>query len=236
MFATIVNAIAIVAGAIVGIFVKKAVSDRTEDTIFTACGFVTVVIAVQMSMKTGHILALALAVIAGGLLGTAIGIERGVLKLGDFLKRKFSKASDSGADGGSFAFGFLNASVLFCSGAMAIVGSFKAGTEGDFTILFTKSVLDFFIAVMFASALGLGVAFSALSVFAYQGLLTLLSVWVKPWVTELMLAELTGVGGVLLLMVAVNLLKLKTVRTGDFLPAIPIMAGLVLLFPLVPIL
>ncbi|MCX7023710.1 MAG: DUF554 domain-containing protein [Spirochaetes bacterium] len=232
MAATIINAIAIIVGSLIGLFAKKAFSEKTEETVFNACGFVTLVIGMQMALKSGHILALAIAVIGGGIIGTAIGIENGVLKLGEALKRRFAGKEE----GSTFAFGFLNASVLFCSGAMAIVGSFKAGTEGDFSILYTKSVLDFFISVMFTGAMGIGVAFSALSVLVYQGLLTAVSVWIKPWVTELMLAELTGVGGLLLLMISVNLLKLKNVRTGDFLPAILIMAGLVMLFPRFPFL
>jgi uncharacterized membrane protein YqgA involved in biofilm formation len=216
MLATLINALAIVAGSIVGLLLKKGLSKRFETAIFTAAGITTVVIGIQMALKTSHILAFALALILGGLAGTWIRIEDAVMGLGERLKSRFAR----GEEGGSFALGFLNASVLYCSGAMAIIGSFKAGTEGDYSILFTKSILDGLLSILFASAMGIGVAFSALSVLAYQGLLTLVSIWVKPLVSPLMLAELTGIGGALVLMIGISLLDIKKLKTGDFLPAL----------------
>jgi uncharacterized membrane protein YqgA involved in biofilm formation len=216
MLATVINALAIVAGSLIGMLLKKGLSKRFESAIFTAAGVTTLIIGVQMALKTSHVLALALALILGGLLGTAIDIEGAVLRFGGRLKNRFARGDESG----NFALGFLNASVLFCSGAMAIIGSFKAGTEGDYTLLFTKSILDGILSLLFASAMGIGVAFAALSVFAYQGSLTLLSIWVKPYVSDLMLAELTGIGGALVLMVGLNLLDIKKMKTGDFLPAL----------------
>jgi uncharacterized membrane protein YqgA involved in biofilm formation len=229
MFATVINALAIVAGSLLGLLLKKGLSKRFQAAIFTAAGITTIVIGVQMSLKAGHILALALALILGGLLGTAIRIEDSVLSLGERLKNRFAR----GEEGGNFALGFLNASVLYCSGAMAIIGSFKAGTEGDYTILFTKSILDGTLSVLFASAMGIGVAFSAISVFAYQGLLTLVSIWLKPYVTPLMLGELTGIGGALVLMIGFSLLDIKKLKTGDFLPALVFTVLFVLAMPYV---
>lgn len=226
MFPTFVNAFAIIAGSIIGILTRKGFSEKMQETVYTAAGFVTAVIGIQMVLKTSHILALALSVILGGIAGTLMDIEGSILKLGDVLKRRFAKNEENK----SFAFGFLNATVLFCVGPMAILGSFQAGTEGSYDILYTKSLLDGFIAIMFAGAMGAGVAFSSIAVFIYQGALTLVSVQVKPWVSPVMLAELSGVGGVLILMIAVNLLRLKTIRTGDFLPSVIFMACFVPLF------
>jgi uncharacterized protein len=216
MLATLINALAIVAGSFIGILFKKGLSKRFETAIFTAAGITTLVIGIQMALKTSHILAFAIALILGGLVGTAIKIEDAVLSLGERLKNRFARGDESG----NFALGFLNASVLFCSGAMAIIGSFKAGAEGDYSILLTKSILDGTLSVLFASAMGIGVVFSALSVFVYQGLLTLLSVQVKPFVSGLMLAEITGIGGAFVLMIGLNLLDIKKLKTGDFLPAL----------------
>jgi uncharacterized membrane protein YqgA involved in biofilm formation len=229
MLATVINALAIVAGSLIGLLLKKGLSKRFQTAIFTAAGITTIVIGMQMALKTSHILALALALILGGLLGTAIRIEDAVLSLGERLKNRFSRGDESG----NFALGFLNASVLYCSGAMAIIGSFKAGTEGDYTILFTKSILDGTLSVLFASAMGIGVAFSAISVLAYQGLLTLVSIWLKPFVTPLMLAELTGIGGALVLMIGLSLLDIKKLKTGDFLPALVFTVLFVLVMPYV---
>jgi len=216
MLATVINALAVIIGSIIGLLLKKGLSKRFETAIFTAAGVTTIVIGIQMALKTSHILAFALALILGGLVGTAIKVEDAVMGLGERLKNRFARSDEDG----SFALGFLNASVLYCSGAMAIIGAFKAGTEGDYSILLTKSILDGTLSILFASAMGVGVAFSALSVFAYQGLLTLVSIWIKPYVTPLMLAELTGIGGAFVLMIGLNLLDIKKLKTGDFLPAL----------------
>ena len=216
MLATVINALAVIIGSIIGLLLKKGLSKRFETAIFTAAGVTTIVIGIQMALKTSHILAFALALILGGLVGTAIKVEDAVMGLGERLKNRFARNDEDG----SFALGFLNASVLYCSGAMAIIGAFKAGTEGDYSILLTKSILDGTLSILFASAMGVGVAFSALSVFAYQGLLTLVSIWIKPYVTPLMLAELTGIGGAFVLMIGLNLLDIKKLKTGDFLPAL----------------
>lgn len=227
MLATIINAIAIIFGSMIGLLFKKGLSKRYEQVIFTAAGIVSLVIGIQMAMKTTHVLAFAIALILGGLVGTALDIEGGVMRLGEVLKRHFAK----GEEGNSFALGFLNASVLYCSGAMAIVGSFKAGTEGDYSLILTKSVLDGLLSILFASAMGVGVAFAALSVLVYQGILTLVSVWVKPYVSPLMLGELTGIGGALVIMIGINLLDLKKLKTGDFLPGLAFTVLLVLAMP-----
>ncbi len=228
MLATLINALAIVVGSVLGLFIKKGLKKEYEVAVFSAAGIVTLVIGMQMAFKSTHMLAFALALIIGGLLGTLLGVERGILKLGDVLKRRFAKADDS-----SFAYGFLSASVLYCAGAMAIVGSFKAGTEGDYGILLTKSALDGFMSIIFASAMGPGVAFSALSVLVYQGILTIASVWIAPYVSPLMLAEVTGIGGALVIMIGINLLDLKKLKTGDFLPALVVTVLFVLLMPFV---
>jgi len=227
MIATVINAAAIILGSIVGLFIRKGIKDEYRKVVFTAAGMTSLVIGVQMALKTTHILAFALALMIGGLAGTVLDVEGGIERLGERLKKRFASKSE-----GAFAAGFLNGSVLFCTGAMAILGSFRAGTEGDYSLIFTKSVLDGFVSIIFASAMGIGVAFSALSVFVYQGLLTLLSVYIKPYVSELMLAELTATGGALIIMIGLGLLDIKGFKTGNFLPAILVIVLLVLVMPL----
>jgi len=232
MLATLINALAVIIGSLAGLALRKGIKERYQEAIFAASGITSLVIGIQMAMKTTHLLALALALILGGLLGTFLNVEGAVMGLGERLKRRF----DKGSEGSTFALGFLNASVLYCSGAMAIVGSFKAGTEGDYSILLTKSVLDGFMSIIFAGAMGPGVAFSALSILVYQGMLTLVSVWAKPFVSDAMLAELTGIGGALVIMIGLGLLNIKKFKTGDFLPALIVTVLLVLAFPYVPFL
>ena len=231
MLATLINAAAIVLGSLLGLLLKKGLPKKLETAVFAAAGISTLVIGMQMAFKTSHLLALTLSLIIGGVAGTALDIEGAVLRLGDRLKARFAKDGDE-----NFAYGFLSTSVLYCAGAMAIVGSFKAGTEGDYSILLTKSVLDGFMSIIFAGAMGPGVAFSALSILVYQGMLTLVSVWAKPFVSEAMLAELTGIGGALVIMIGLGLLNIKKFKTGDFLPALIVTVLLVLAFPYVPFL
>lgn len=227
MIATVINALAIVIGSVMGLILRKGIKERYQAVIYAAAGITSLTIGIQMVLKTTHLLAFAIALIIGGLLGTWLDIEGGILRLGEGLRRRFDKKSE----GSTFAAGFLNASVLYCAGAMAIVGAFKAGTEGDYSILLTKSVLDGFMSIIFAGAMGPGVIFSALSVLVYQGALTLLSVWVKPLVSGVMLAELTGIGGALVIMIGLGLLDIKKFKTADFLPALVAIILLVLVFP-----
>ena len=133
----------------------------------------------------------------------------------------------------NFAYAFLNASVLFCVGAMAIVGSFKAGIEHDYSIIFLKSILDGFISIGFAVAMGIGTAFSVISIFVYQGALTLLSVLIAPYVSEQLIAELTGSGGALIILIGINLMGLKKIKTANYLPAVLFSVLFVLAEPVV---
>jgi uncharacterized membrane protein YqgA involved in biofilm formation len=216
MIATIVNAAAVIAGSLVGLLLRGRLKDSYRTAIQVGAGILTLVVGIQMAMKSTMIVALALSLIVGGILGEWWRIEDGILRLGDTLRRTF-KAGADGSDGArNFAYGFLNASLLFCVGAMAIVGSFKAGTEGDYTLIYTKS------------------AFSALTVLVYQGALTLLAGVVKPLVTETLIAEITGIGGALLLMIGINLLGIARLKTANFLPSIVLMVLFVVLAPLVP--
>jgi hypothetical protein len=216
MIATIVNALAVLAGSLVGLLLHGRIRESFKSVVYVGAGITSLIIGIQMAMSASKIVYLALSLIIGGILGTWWRIEEGILSLGDALKRTFAR----GEAGNDFAFGFLNASVLFCVGAMALVGSFKAGAEGNYDLIFTKSVMDAFMSIVFTAAMGIGVAFSALSVLVYQGLLTLAAVWLKPLVSPELLRELTGVGGALVIMIGINLLGLAKLKTANFLPAL----------------
>lgn len=238
MFATIVNCLAIIIGASLGLLGAKKIKDNFRDVVFNGAGVATLIIGFSMAFKSANIVYLAFALISGGLIGTWIDIDGAILRFGVLLERLTKRGrtvavSSPEASGWDFGHGFLNASVLFCVGAMALVGSFKAGTEGDYSLILTKSVLDGFMAIFFAAALGPGVAFSALPILVYQGALTLAAGFLKPFVSASMLAELTGIGGALVVMIGLNLLGLKKIKTADFLPSLVLIVLLVLADPLV---
>jgi uncharacterized membrane protein YqgA involved in biofilm formation len=216
MIATFVNCLTVILGALIGFFLHRRISDSMKKIVFTGAGLVSLVLGMRMAFATNRIVYLALALIAGGILGEWLNIEGGILKFGTFLKNRFA-SGDSEKD---FAYAYLDASVLFCVGAMTLIGSFKAGAEGDYELILTKSVLDGFMAIAFAAALGIGVAFSALTILVYQGGLTLLAKVLQPFVSELVLSELTGAGGVLVIMIGINLLGLGKLKTANYLPAL----------------
>ncbi|MDY4673804.1 MAG: DUF554 domain-containing protein [Treponema sp.] len=224
MIAVFVNCITIIIGSLIGIIFSSRISDNLSRVVQTGSGVVTMVIGIEMALAYENIIFLAMAIIAGGILGSWMDIDGKILLLGDALGKLVlrKKHSQGQQDQGSsnFAYGFLNASVLFCVGAMAILGSIKAGIDGDYTIIFTKSVLDGFMAIVFAAALGIGTAFSALTVLVYQSALTLLSGLVAAYTNDVLLAELGATGGILIIMIGVNLMGLAKIKTANYLPAL----------------
>jgi len=238
MIATIVNALAIVFGSLLGLVLGGKISENYRSAVFDGAGITTVIIGISMGLASQRIIYLALSLIIGGLIGLALDFDGAILRFGAFLERltqrKKSVAPVEPSDhrsGWDFGHAFLNASVLFCVGAMALLGSFKAGTEGDYTLLLTKSILDGFMAILMTAAMGPGVAFSALPILVYQGLLTLAAQYVKPYVSPLILSELTGVGGAMVLMIGLNLLSVKSIKTANFLPALVLIVILAILDP-----
>ena len=246
MLAVFVNCFTVIVGGLIGVLFSSRIKESLSVTVQNAAGVITLVLGFEMAFQYESIICLALSLILGGLIGTALDIDGAIYKLGQFfeklVEKKDKKAKDSpvtsvaSVDGEKssevadvknqlapkkdFAFGFLNASVLFCVGAMSIIGSFKAGIEKDYTIIFTKSILDGFMAIVFASSMGAGAIFSFITVFVYQGALTLLSTFIAPYVNDLLLNELSACGGAMIIMIGINLLKLKEIKTANFLPGL----------------
>lgn len=227
MIATFINAAAVVVGSLIGLLLNRRIGERLKEVVYAGIGVISLVIGFSMALEMQRVLYLALSIVAGGVLGTWWGIENGILRLGEFLRARFQKQGSQG----EFAYGFLSASVLFCVGAMTIVGSFQAGVDGDYELLLTKSIMDGTMAILLTAAMGIGVAFSALLILVYQGGLTLLAVFLRPHVSELMLSEISAVGGALIVMIGINLLGLKKIRTADFVPALLVVIVFVLLDP-----
>ena len=227
MLAVFVNMASVLFGSFIGILFKNKLSKRYEEPVFIAAGIISLTIGIIMAITTKHILIFAVSIMLGGVTGTFLKIEEKIEYFGEFLKSKFAVKESSG----NFALGFLTSSILFCSGSMSIVGSFQAGTQGIYDLIFTKSVIDGFVAIFMSTVYGIGVAFSIVSIFLYQGALTILSSFLEPYVSETMLNEVSAVGGATVMMIGINLLKMAKIKTGDFLPAIIYSILLVLLIP-----
>lgn len=232
MTGTLLNILAVLVGGALGLLFGARLSERLKSTVISGLGLFTAVIGIQMFLKTENPLIVLGALLAGALLGEWWKLEDGLAWLGGWLESRFM-----GASGGSNRFirGFMTASLLFCVGPMAILGSIQDGLTGDYNLLAVKSVLDGFAALAFASTLGVGVLFSALVILVYQGGISLLAAQLNAIVTPSMMNEMTAVGGVILLGLAVSsLLEIKKIRTGNFLPALAIAPLIVWLLSLWP--
>ena len=227
MTGTLLNIASVLLGGTLGMFIGSRLPERLKQTVVAGMGLFTGALGVQMFLKTENPLIVLGSILIGALLGEWWNIEGGLLILGRLLERRFAGRSNDGSaapatnGSGRFARGFLTASLLFCVGPMAILGSIQDGLAGNFEILAVKSVLDGFAALAFASTLGVGVLFSTLVILIYQGGLTLLATQVQAVVTSPMMNEMTAVGGVMLIGLAVSsLLEIKPIRVGNLLPAL----------------
>lgn len=220
MIGTIINVVAIVLGTVLGMLGGAKFPEKLRQSIMAGFGLFTFLLGAQMFLKTQYVMVVLSSLLFGIILGEWWHIEDGLYALGEWLERRFGGHSDDPAEG-RFVRGFMAASLVFCIGPVAILGSIQDGLTGDYSLLAVKSVLDGFISVAFASTLGIGVAFSALPILIYQGGITLLANQVQSITTTAMMNEMTAVGGVLLCGVALSgMLELKKMRVGNFLPAI----------------
>jgi uncharacterized protein len=220
MIGTWINFAAIIVGGALGVFFGSRLSPRIKNTILGGMGLFVFAMAIQMFLKTSNILFPLGGIVIGGLLGEWIKIEEGFGKLGSWLESRFSR-NHSSTDQERFIRGFLSASIIFISGPVAILGSIQDGALAKPQLLIVKAVLDGLFAMTFASSMGIGVAFSALPVLAYQGVLSVLSVQLNSIINTAMMNELSSVGGVVLMGVAVSsILEIKKLRVGSFIPAL----------------
>ncbi|MBE6561090.1 MAG: DUF554 domain-containing protein [Ruminococcaceae bacterium] len=223
---TVINVAAIVAGGILGMLFGRFIGERHRDTLCKACGLAVIFIGVAGTLKGmfsvvdgklvygGDFLIIG-CLSLGALIGELINIEGGFERFGIWLKKKTNSSGDS-----QFIEGFVNASFTVCIGAMAIVGAINDGLYGDYTVLATKSILDFIIIMIMAASLGKGTIFSAIPVALLQGGVTALSVLIKPIMTETALLYLSVIGNILIFCVGINLVFGKKIRVANLLPAI----------------
>lgn len=214
MTGTLINAAAIIVGASVGFILKKGIPERFKITVIQGLSLAVIVIGLQMALKTNNILIMIFSLVLGGLTGELLNIEGRLEAFGSKIETLL------GNQGGSFTKAFVTPSLVYCVGAMAIVGSIQEGISGDPGILFLKSVLDGVSAIIFASTLGLGVAFSALPVLIYQGSISLLAQYLQNVLTPPVITEMTTTGGVLIMAIGLRILEIKDIKVGNLLPAI----------------
>jgi len=227
MTGTLLNVAAILLGGSLGLLFGSRLPERLKRIVLAGMGLFTLALGVQMFLETQNALVVLGSLLIGGLLGEWWKVEDGLQHLGTWLEKRFRPAPGTE---NRFARGFLAATVVFCTGPMAILGSIQDGLSGDYQLLAVKAALDFFASLAFASTLGAGVIFSAFVLLAYQGGITLLAAQLDRVVNAAMMAEMTAAGGVLLLGIAVSgMLELRPIRVGSFLPALAVAPLLVAL-------
>ncbi len=223
---TIINSAAIVAGGLVGLFAGRLFRQEQQDALTKACGISVLFLAIAGAMQgmlsiesgtivSGRSMLVVLCLAVGTMIGELAGIENGFERFGEWLKRKTGNSGDQ-----QFVNAFVTASLTVCVGAMAIVGAIQDGILGDYSMLAVKAVLDFLIIAVMSSSLGKGCAFSAIPVFAFQGLITLFARLLSPVMTEMAIAYLSLIGSILIFCVGVNLVWGKTIRVANMLPAV----------------
>lgn len=218
MLGVIVNAVAVIIGGLLGLLLKKGIPAQVEKGVMAALGLCCMVIGVQGALDGMDTLIVIISMVVGTIVGGIIDIDKGVNRLGAWVEKRFQK------EGGtvSVAEGFVSATLLFCVGAMTIVGSLNSGLRGDHAMLFTKSLLDFFSGMMMAVSLGIGVCLSAVSIFVVQGGIALLAGVLEPLLNAIpgSIEQISCVGSVMIIAIGLNLIGVTKIKVANFLPGI----------------
>lgn len=217
---TLINAVAILAGTAIGSLLGGRLPERVRQTLMVGLGLATLLIGLQLALQSEKILVVIGALVLGGLIGEGLNIEKWLARFGQWLQHRVSGESN-------LVHAFVTSSLLYCVGAMAVMGALQDGTGQTPTILYAKSALDGVAAVALTAALGVGVAFSVLPVALYQGGISLLAGWAAKVLTDPVVTEMNAVGGLLIVALSIDLLGLKRLPVGNLLPAIFVAVGLV---------
>jgi len=217
MLGTIVNGLAIILGSLLGLVCSKGIGEQYKQTIIQGVGLSVILIGWKNGLLAENLLVVILSMVVGGLMGEWLQIEGRLEAMGRWIEKKVGAKT---GDTRSLARGFVTASLVYCVGSMAIVGSLESGLTGQHQTLFAKSIIDGVISVVFASTMGIGVLLSSISVVVYQGSLTLTAGMLKPFLSPIAVTQMSSVGGLLIVAIGLNMLGIVKIRVGNLLPAI----------------
>lgn len=223
---SIVNAVGIIGGALLGMIIKGRLSERFKAIIMQALGLSVVIIGLSGTLsaifrvssdgtlESKDIMIMIIYLVVGAIIGEAIKIEENLNRFADFIQKKLP------GSGGNFSVGFVSATLLFCVGAMAIVGSLEEGLTGNAGTIYAKSILDSISSIILGATMGTGVLFSSIAVLVYQGSITLLAEVLEPLLTPEVISQMSLVGNVLILGIGINLLEIRKIKVANMLPAV----------------
>jgi uncharacterized membrane protein YqgA involved in biofilm formation len=214
MLGPIVNAVTIIICGLIGTFLIRGIPERFDEIIRKGIGVSIIYIGIKGALENERVMLLIMSIVIGSIVGELLDIDRGMNHIGKWAEKKM------GMGEGKFAKGFVIASLLFCTGSMAIVGSLNSGLSGNHEMLFAKSILDGVMSIVFASTMGIGVVFSAIPVFLYEGAITLGATFVKDWLTPDIIREMSAVGSLLIAALGFNFLEIKPIKVANMIPAI----------------
>lgn len=216
MIGVIVNTVAVIIGSLIGLVFKKGIPEKMSDALTSILGLAVFFVGISSAFDGENILITIISLAIGTVLGTLANIDRRINKLGDWVENRFSKEKGKI----SIAQGFVTASLLFCVGSMTIVGSLQAGINGNNEMLFTKSLLDFVMAIVLTSTLGIGVILSSLFVLVFQGAIALSAGFAAGFLSNLVIAEMTCTGSILVMAIGLNLAGITKIKVADCMPAV----------------
>ena len=217
MIGTLINCIAIIAGSDVGLLLRRGMKDSIAKTVMQGVGLSVILIGLTGAIETGNTLLVILSMVIGGVAGSLINIDQKMNQLGAGAQKKLTRGDD---ENNTFAKGFVTASLVYCVGAMAVVGALDSGIRGDHSTLIAKAALDGITAIVFSSSLGIGVMLSAVPVLIYQGAIALLGTAIAPLLSDVVVTEMSAVGGLLIMAIGINMLLEKDIKVANLLPAI----------------
>lgn len=220
MVGTLINTGAVICGSLIGMTIGSRLPERFTKIIFQGIGLFTIAIGVSMSLESDRLLLAVLSIVIGAVIGQLIDIDKYLKRFSDYLHRKASGKNKTTADSGRFTEGFITATMLFCVGTMSIMGSIEDGLGQTPTILYTKSIMDGISSIILASSFGLAILFSSVPMFIYQGSITLFAAFMARFMSEAMIADMTSVGGILLIGLGINILGIKNINVTNMLPAL----------------
>lgn len=219
LYGTIINGILIIFGSLLGLLFKN-IPEKYKETVMHGIGLTVILIGLQMAFKTEDIIIVLISLLLGALIGELLQIEEWLTGVGNWVSSKFPTKNQEN----TMSQGFVTASLIFVIGAMAILGALDSGLRGNHEILITKGIIDGFTALVLTTTLGIGVLFSVIPVIVYQGGIALLATVIEQWIPEAFLngliIEISSVGGLLILAIGLNLLKITQIRVGNLLPSI----------------
>lgn len=220
LLGSVVNSLVIIGGSLLGTILRN-ISEQTKDTVTKGIGLGVIALGLQMAVKTDSFTLIIISLCLGAMVGEGLKIETGMNRFGLFLQKHFAKTN------GNFAEGFVTSTLIFVIGSMGIIGAIQSGVSGNHQTLYTKAVMDGFMAIMLTASLGLGVLFSSLPVFIYQGLITLLASVLVSYVPHtlltILMAGISQIGGLLIVAIGLNIMKLTKIRVSNFLPSLVIL-------------